>query len=71
MARNSSLTGGVVLIAVGTVFLLDTLGIADMWEVMRFWPVILIVLGVRLVLGDRRPRSGSSDEAPPAPPPIS
>ncbi len=71
MARNSNLTGGIVLIAVGAVLLLDTLGIADMWEVMRFWPVILILLGVRLVLGDRRPRSDSPDDIPPSPPAVS
>ena len=44
------IVGSVAVIALGVLFLLDNLGIVPFREVWRYWPVILIALGVvRLV----------------------
>ena len=40
--------GGVILIAIGVLFLLDNLGFAVNFG--RFWPVILIILGVWMLI---------------------
>jgi TM2 domain-containing membrane protein YozV len=58
----SSLTGGgrftsrapigpIVLIAIGVIFLLDTLHLLEFREIGRFWPVLLIVVGVYMLYG--------------------
>ena len=50
--KSGSLVWGVILIAVGVLFLLDQLDI-NVWNtVWRFWPVILIIWGAnKLWLG--------------------
>jgi TM2 domain-containing membrane protein YozV len=56
----SSLTGGrrfssrapigpIVLIAIGILFLLDTLHLFDFREIARWWPILLIVVGVYML----------------------
>ena len=66
MAQKGNWTG-VVLIVVGAAFLLMNLDIIDIGHLLRYWPVILIALGLRLVIrargSDSRPASG-----PPPPP---
>lgn len=43
---TGALTGGVVMITLGVLFLLSKLDYADFGEVMRrYWPVIIIVVG--------------------------
>jgi hypothetical protein len=44
------MAGGVILIGLGIVFLLDNLGLIS-WDWAQLWPVILIVIGVALLLG--------------------
>jgi hypothetical protein len=44
--KAPSTTGGVVLIALGVVFLLNTLGYWRLGDLVRYWPVLLIALGV-------------------------
>lgn len=46
--RRSS-AGAVTLIILGAVFLLNTLGILPMYRIIRFWPVLLIALGVSML----------------------
>jgi hypothetical protein len=41
--------GAVALIVVGAIFLLNTLGIVEMHQIMRFWPLLLIALGVNML----------------------
>jgi cell wall-active antibiotic response 4TMS protein YvqF/B-box zinc finger protein len=41
--------GAILLIALGFILLLDTTGIVPMYEIERYWPVGLIVLGVYLL----------------------
>ncbi|HSX58540.1 MAG TPA: DUF5668 domain-containing protein [Candidatus Saccharimonadales bacterium] len=50
--------GAIVLIALGAVFLLNNFGVLpwDIWQnIWKFWPVLLILIGVEFVLG--RPSS--------------
>jgi len=49
-----------LLIAIGVLFLLDSLGTIDLnfWELWRFWPALLILIGLDLLLG-RRSRLGN------------
>lgn len=52
--KRISLLGPVLLIAVGVVLLLNTLGILDWsiwWRLLRLWPVLLIAAGLDLLLG--------------------
>ena len=58
---------GVVLIVIGVALLLTNLGFVDFYDLVRFWPLILIAVGVRLVLRNRN--SGSGPESSPPPPP--
>jgi hypothetical protein len=37
--------GPILLIAVGVIFLLETMGIVRIYQILRYWPVFLIALG--------------------------
>ena len=46
--------GAVILIGIGILFLLNNFGIVswNVWEyIIRFWPVILILIGLQILLG--------------------
>jgi hypothetical protein len=43
--------GPIVLIAIGILFLLDTLNLIHFRDIGRFWPVLLIVVGVYMLWG--------------------
>jgi TM2 domain-containing membrane protein YozV len=44
-----SSAGAVALIVIGAVFLLNTLGVVELHQVLRFWPVVLIGLGINML----------------------
>jgi hypothetical protein len=44
--KKPSPAGGVVLIALGVVFLLNTLGYWRLGDLVQYWPVLLIALGI-------------------------
>src|ERR1700694_409101 len=46
--HHHSSVGAVTLIIVGAVFLLNTLGIFPLHHILRFWPVLLIALGINM-----------------------
>ncbi len=51
-------TAALVILALGIVLLLNTTGILDwgIWfQLLRFWPVILIAVGLSMILGRRAP----------------
>lgn len=51
-ARGSSFpAGAVLLIVVGVLLLLDTTDVIRLDRIMRYWPVLLILLGVYLLYG--------------------
>lgn len=54
---------GWVLILVGVILLTDTLDLVPLGSLMRYWPVLLIAIGLRLVI------RGRGAGAPPPPPP--
>lgn len=58
--RYPSLFWPLLLIVIGVLLLLNSLGYTDLnfWELWRFWPVLLILMGLDLLLG-RRSRLGS------------
>lgn len=54
--KRVSLLGPVLLILVGGILLLNTLGVLDWsvwWSLLRLWPVLLIAAGLELLLGRR------------------
>ncbi len=53
--QRSSLIVGLLIVAIGTVLLLDRLGIMDAQDVFRYWPVILIVLALNGIIHADRP----------------
>ncbi|HEX6290078.1 MAG TPA: DUF5668 domain-containing protein [Herpetosiphonaceae bacterium] len=55
-ARHGGLVGPALLVAVGVVFLLNNMGILawSVWDMLwRFWPVVLIAIGLDLLVGRR------------------
>ena len=55
---HSGLSGiviGALIVAIGLVILLDNLGIVHVYDIWRFWPLILIGFGVSRVLESRHP----------------
>jgi len=56
---NGSLVAGFILIALGTVFLLDRLNIAEFGDVFRrYWPMILVLIGLPKLFRRERLWSG-------------
>ncbi len=53
--RGGGLAGALILITLGVIFLLDNLGAIEVsWlSLWRFWPVLLILIGLDLLLGRR------------------
>ena len=47
--RSGFFTGPIILITVGVLFLLNNLGMLSIRQLLRFWPVLLIVLGVGML----------------------
>lgn len=52
--------GGIGLMLFGAVMLIDRVGIMDAGRVLRFWPLILIAIGVQQLAGGRRGPDGSA-----------
>jgi len=57
-----SKAGPIVLIASGVLFLLITMDVIAVYQIVRFWPVLLIALGVYLLF-NRDSDGGDSSEA--------
>jgi predicted membrane protein len=53
--KGSSVLFGVMLTLLGVALLLDNLGFLEFRDIWRFWPVILIAMGVGRILAARRP----------------
>lgn len=47
--KDRELWGGVVLIVIGGLFLLGNLDVFEITRIVRFWPAVLVVLGVWLL----------------------
>ena len=57
--RQKSWLAGLLVTALGVFFLLSTLDVWDysIGDVWRFWPIVLILVGARILLGRRKKRS--------------
>jgi len=52
---NSGVIVGMVLIIMGSLFLLHEFDFFNFWELHRFWPLVIVVLGIALIVtGQRR-----------------
>lgn len=54
--RNVSLFGPLLLVFIGCILLLNTLGMLEWsiwWQILRLWPVLLIAAGLELLIGRR------------------
>jgi hypothetical protein len=49
------LVAGAILLGLGTLFLLDNFGVVDARDVLRYWPAILLALGLTKLLAPGRP----------------
>lgn len=56
----------VILIALGTVLLLDNLRILELRKILRFWPMLLIAAGVYMLYNRYTLRAGGRKEGGPA-----
>ena len=52
---NGKTVDGLILIAIGILFGLQSLGWIDGFEIWEFWPLILIVVGINHVIRPRQP----------------
>lgn len=57
--------GPLVLIGLGVIFLLNTLGYWSLERIERFWPVLLILAGVYMLYSRLAGRSAAEDSLPP------
>lgn len=54
--QTTDVTGAILLIAIGSLLLLNNFGIISwrVWDLLwRFWPVLIILLGLNLIFGKR------------------
>lgn len=65
--RNGRWFGGVLLIVLGVIALLENAGLIDrhfIWglfrDIVKWWPLILIFIGIRMLIGDAR--NGRDDD---------
>jgi predicted membrane protein len=52
---GSGVIAGAVIVAIGLVLLLDNMGLLHVYDVWRFWPVILIAIGAGRIIECQRP----------------
>lgn len=68
--RVEAPVGAIVLIGLGVLFLLNSFGILQIGNIFKFWPVILIILGILMLRkrlgGPPAPPSGESSPRPEA-----
>ena len=59
------LTGPIVLITLGVLFLLERMHVAPFG---KLWPILLLVIGIVKLLEATVPRGGNTGPLPPSPP---
>lgn len=72
MNRTGNLWWGLLLIALGVMFLLDNMNVIEFGEIVRtYWPALLVLWGIGILIGRSTPSVASAAEATagaPAPP---
>lgn len=61
--RSGFFTGPIILITVGVLFLLSNFGLLHLRQLMRFWPVLLIVLGIGMLSSRMKALRSSSNSS--------
>jgi len=51
---NGGVIVGAILIVLGSLFLLHEFDFFDYWELHRFWPVVLVLVGLALIVSGQR-----------------
>ncbi len=64
--NNSGFYGGVTLLTLGILFLLDNFNMLDFGDIVStFWPVVLIIIGIFMIMKVRKVNPpGSHDDTP-------
>lgn len=57
--KNGALIGGIILVAVGTLFLFDNL--IDFFSFHDFWPAVLVIAGVAIILSSINPNKKKNE----------
>jgi phage shock protein C len=67
---TASIIGGLVMILLGGGFLLDLLNIIPDWDFEKWWPAILVIIGLALILlgGNKKPKPAPQAWQQPAEP---
>lgn len=52
---TASLVAGLIIVAVGVILLLDRLGVIDGWSILRYWPLLLVFIGLAKLLSAQEP----------------
>ena len=49
--KRESLFWGIILLAIGMIFLLDNFGLdIDLWDVVtEYWPMVLVIIGIKMI----------------------
>lgn len=50
-AMRKQVMWGLVLIAIGAIFLLDRMDVLDMRSMWHYWPLLLVVVGINQTIG--------------------
>lgn len=67
--RKDPLVWGLILIAIGAIFLLQNFVGFDAWDyVWKLWPLVLIIWGAQKLLDGLQSRKDKSPSEPPAAP---
>lgn len=65
MKSSSNLIWGLIFIAAGIIFLLDNYGHIDAWEVVKtYWPLLLVVIGLKILWDVKQGSSATVIGAP-------
>ena len=51
---NAGMIVGVILILMGTLFLLHEFDMIEFWQVHRFWPLVLMAIGIALIVSGQQ-----------------
>ena len=59
---NAGMTFGIILILVGTAFLLREFDFISFWEIHRFWPLTLLAAGIILIVSGQQKKPWDNND---------
>ncbi|PJJ79840.1 PspC domain-containing protein [Mucilaginibacter auburnensis] len=60
-SSNAGLIGGIILVLMGSFFLLDQLDLIPFWDFGKLWPVILIIVGAGIMFSGKDEKPNFTD----------